>query len=176
MRRVSVWAIVLLVVVVAIAGLWLLIRGSGTVAPAGVIPSGTSDATVAYVHDGDTLFLNTPAGEVKVRLIGVDAPELSDVGGAEIAECWGAEATAALRELLPNGTHVFTLSDRETFDQYGRELLYVFTQDGTFVNRALVLAGAAEAIRIGQNDRYWSQLRDAELDAKTAGAGMWAAC
>ncbi len=71
---------------------------------------------------------------------------------------------------------VFTEADREAFDQYGRELLYLFKDDGTFVNRALVLAGAAEAIRVGQNDHYWPQLQEAQRDAETAGAGMWSAC
>ena len=163
-------AIVVLVLVVAVVGVWLLNRPP---TPTGTVPEGASEATVAYVHDGDTLFLETRAGEVKVRLTGIDAPELSDVQGAESAECWAAEATAELRKLLPEGTRVFTEADREALDQYGRELLYLFKEDGTFVNRALVLAGAAEAIKVGQNDRYWPELQEAQRDAETAGAGMW---
>lgn len=170
---VSRWAIILLVIGAGIAAVWLLTRGTP---PDGALPDGTREATVAYVHDGDTLFLDTPQGEVKVRLIGIDAPELSDVNGAESAECWAAEATAELRRLLPEGTTVHTLTDREEFDRYGRSLLYLFTADGTMINRSLVLAGAAEAVRIGQNDRYWPQLRAAEADARTAGAGLWGFC
>ncbi len=131
-------------------------------------------ATVSYVHDGDTLFLDAGAGDLKVRLIGIDSPELADDDTAQ--ECYGPEAAAALRNLLPEGVSVWTVHDREAQDQYGRELLYVFTEDGTLVNRAMVLAGAAEAIRIGQNDHYWPQLQDAQRDAETAGAGMWAVC
>lgn len=165
------WLIIALIVIVGVVGAWMLGRPS---TPPSAIPQGAVEATVAYVHDGDTLFLNGPGGEQKVRLIGIDSPELADDDTAQ--ECYGPEATAELRKLLPEGATVWTIHDRETHDQYGRELLYLFTTDGTLVNRAMVVAGAAEAIRVGQNDRYWPELQDAELDAKTAGAGMWGVC
>lgn len=165
------WLIIALVVVAGVVGAWMLGRPA---VPPTAIPEGAAQATVAYVHDGDTLFLNAPGGEQKVRLIGIDSPELADDDTEQ--ECYGPEATAELRTLLPEGTTVWALHDVETRDQYGRELLYLFTADGTFVNRAMVLAGAAEAIRVGENDRYWPELQDAELDARTAGAGMWGSC
>src|SRR5690554_7779101 len=82
------------------------------------MPTDTQRADVAHVHDGDTLFIQ-PEGttargdQVKVRLVGIDTPEVQpDV------ECYGAEARAALRELLPDGATVRYTFDREPYDQY----------------------------------------------------------
>lgn len=134
--------------------------------PAG-IPHGAWQATVTFVHDGDTIYLD----DEKVRLIGIDTPEVG-----EHAECYGEEARELARDLLPEGATVWALADRDRFDRYGRELLYVFTAEGIFVNLELVELGSAEAIRVGGNDAYWPQLRDAERAARDAGLGMWAAC
>lgn len=171
MRRLTTVVVIVLLIAAVAVGAWFLNRPA---APEGTIPTGATEATVAYVHDGDTLFLDTPGGEVKVRLIGIDSPELADDDTAQ--ECYGPEAAAELRRLLPEGTTVWALEDREPSDRYGRALLYLFTGDGVFVNRAMVLAGAAEAIRVGDNDRYWPELQDAERDARTAEVGMWLVC
>jgi micrococcal nuclease len=136
------------------------------------IPPGASPATVNYVHDGDTLFLSTADDDnLKVRLTGIDTPEIG-----ENAECYGEEATALLRSLLPEGAEVFTAADVEPFDQYGRALLYVFTTDGTFVNLEMVKQGAAEAVRIGENDAYWSELATEFDTARASGVGSWGRC
>lgn len=178
--KVSRWAIGLLIVAAVVFGAWLLIRpaleGPSGEPVQGAVPAGAQPAVVEHVHDGDTLFLEMDGRELKVRLIGVDAPELEGVAGAATAQCWALEARQELRDLLPDGTEVWALADREELDRFGRSLFYLFTADGGFVNRQLVIAGAAEAVRIGQNDRFWDDLKDAELDARTAGAGMWNAC
>jgi micrococcal nuclease len=136
------------------------------------MPADLASATVNHVHDGDTLFLSAPSDpNLKVRLIGIDTPEVGDN-----LECYVDEATALLRSLLPEGTQVSIQSDREPLDRYGRSLLYVFTADGASVNLAMVTSGAAEAVRIGQNDAYWEQLSAAEELATSSGAGMWGAC
>ena len=146
--------------------------GGRVATPVIVMPSGASPATVNYVHDGDTLFLSTPSdANLKVRLLGIDTPEIGDN-----LECYGDEATGLLRELLPEGTPVFTAADVEPLDQYGRSLLYVFTADGTSINLEMVARGAAEAVRIGENDAYWDQLSTAESIATESAAGRWGAC
>lgn len=131
------------------------------------IPAGAWQATITYVHDGDTIYLD---GE-KVRLIGIDTPEIG-----EHAECYGEEARELARDLLPEGQRVWAIEDRDPYDHYDRWLLYVFTEDGIFVNLELVELGAAEAIRVGGNDAYWPQLRDAQRSAQGMGLGMWGSC
>ncbi|MBH0024692.1 thermonuclease family protein [Salinibacterium sp. SWN248] len=140
------------------------------------IPTDAFAATVNYVHDGDTLYLQNGSAELKVRLIGLDTPELSSQQNPDAEECYGIEARELLRDFLPEGTAVWAAEDREPEDRYGRSLLYVYLQDGTFVNLAMVELGAAEALKVGLNDRYWPELRDAEDDAYAAKLGMWGSC
>ncbi len=136
------------------------------------IPAEAQQLTVRYVHDGDTLFVNDGAGmERKVRLIGVDTPELLPE-----PECFADNATNRLRELLPEGSTVWAASDVEPFDRYGRALLYMWTREGVFVNLTLVSEGYAEAIRVGENDAWWPELRAAEAAAQNASEGRWGAC
>ena len=134
-----------------------------------------SDATlshVAYVHDGDTLYLQ-PDGtsardhQIKIRLIGIDTPELRPE-----PECFGFEARDYLRSVLPEGTEVWIMHDREPVDQYGRSLLYLWTTDDRSVNLDLVKNGYATALNIAPSNTYWQQFDAAESDAQHAGAGL----
>ncbi len=138
--------------------------------PASAPPTAAQPVTVDYVHDGDTLFAITATGErLKVRLIGIDTPELG-------TECHAEAARDALRGMLPVGASALALHDRDEQDRYGRELLYLWTASGSFVNLDLVRAGHGEALRVGANDAYWPQLSAAEASARNAGLGLWGAC
>ena len=148
----------------------------------GGIPARPSEAvpmTVEHVHDGDTLFLRADqpnalvatTDAVKVRLLGIDTPEVGDR-----AECFGDQATAQLRTLLPDGSRTWITADQDPVDQYGRSLFYLWTEDGRFVNYELVAAGAAESLMIAPNDAHYPLLRAAEDAAAAAGTGMWGAC
>jgi len=152
-------------------------------APAGAnasgIPARPADAalmTVDFVHDGDTLFLvpvegGSESNRVKVRLIGLDTPEIGDH-----AECYGAEATEQLRALLPEGAQVGVTADIEALDQYGRSLFYLWTEDGSFVNYELVASGAAVSLFYAPNYAYADVIRTAEDAARSSGVGLWSAC
>lgn len=187
-------SIALLIVTIAIAAaiiVWQLPsldNGSGNTSAGGgtatgelaggalELPSDAIRSQVTYVYDGDTLYLQpagttTRAEEIKVRLIGIDTPELlPDV------ECFGTEARDHLRTLVPKGSSVWIASDVDEFDQYGRSLLYVWTEDGTSVNLDLVENGYATALRIAPSDTYWQQFERAQNDARVANAGLWGRC
>ncbi len=174
-------------VVVALVGLALVVwlgmpRASSPVPTAETPPPRPGDAfalTVASVWDGDTLraTVDTPndlvptTDEVRIRLIGIDTPELTPG-----EECGAIEARDALRALLPDGSTVWAAPDLDPVDGYGRLLLYLWTDDGRFVNYELVATGAAEAIRVAPNDAHFELLSDAEASARAAGAGQWATC
>ena len=132
------------------------------------IPTTAVPATVDYIHDGDTLFLTDGT---KVRLLAVDTPEVGDN-----AECYGDEATAYLRGLLPRGSTIYTQMDVEPTDRYGRSLLFIWTSTGELVNLSLVEQGYAEAVFIGANRLYEAQVEAAEDAAQDAGRGIWGAC
>lgn len=142
------------------------------------IPADAQAFTVAHVHDGDTVFLNSKGGEqvavrdrIKVRLIGIDTPEVT-----EPVQCYGREATNELRDLLPEGSTVYGVIDTEPQDHYERWLLYLWTEDGYFVNAGMVDNGFAEAIRVRPNDQHWNLLRNLEAAAERDRVGMWGSC
>ncbi len=139
-------------------------------------PVSATASHVAYVHDGDTLYLQPDgttarADEITVRLIGIDTPELRPE-----VECFALEARDRLRELLPEGSQVWVAADADPLDQYGRSLLYLWTEGGDFVNLTLVREGYASAVDIAPNDAYWPELLDAERSAQDARAGLWGRC
>ena len=143
------------------------------------IPPGAFELTVESVHDGDTLRarVSTPNAVItdlestRVRLIGIDTPEISPA-----AECWGAEATAGLIALAPPGTTLWAASDLEVLDQYGRHLLYLWTPDGRFVNGELITQGAGSVMVFAPNTLHEGLFRSLEADAAAAGRGLWGAC
>lgn len=141
-----------------------------------VRPAEATLSQVAYVHDGDTLYLQpegttSRAEEITVRLIGIDTPELRpDI------ECYALEARDRLRELLPQGVEVWIAEDRERLDQYGRSLLYLWTIDGSSVNLDLVKEGYATALNIAPSNTFWRQFATAETEAMDARLGLWGEC
>lgn len=150
--------------------------------PNPAVPARPADAqqlTVRHVYDGDTLQLQarqsgayvTSTGKVRVRLIGIDTPEVHPE-----TECFGPEAADRLRALAPVGSQVWVAPDRESFDRYGRRLFFVWTASGQLLNYDLVAEGYAEAIRVRPNDTLWPLLRDATTEAKGAKRGQWGTC
>lgn len=177
------WLSVLVVLAAIVGAIWLVAKvsgeeaapagsgGTGTAAgsaPAIAMPSGARPEAVGYVHDGDTVFLDDGT---KVRLLGVDTPEVG-----EHLECYGEEARELLRRWLPQGTRVYVVADVRPLDQYGRSLLFLFLDDGTLVNLELIEQGAAEAVVLEPNVLWADELEAAEDRAQAAGAGMWGAC
>jgi micrococcal nuclease len=156
----------------AVGGLLLgLSSCGGETAPVGRDAPATSTGTVLSITDGDTLRLDLDGEELAVRLIGIDTPEVYPE-----VECFGPEAEALLADLAPVGTVLRVEYDLDPRDPYDRELLYLYTEDGTFVNLELVARGAAEAVLFEPNDRYWDELRAAERAAQDARLGLWAQC
>ncbi|HEX6470257.1 MAG TPA: thermonuclease family protein, partial [Streptosporangiaceae bacterium] len=129
-------------------------------------------ARVAYVIDGDTLVVTARGRRLRVRLLGLDAPEDTRRRG-----CYGRQATAALRRLLPAGAAVLLAVDRRRADPDGRALGYVWRADGAFVNRVLLRRGLATTLFLPPaGDPYRGRLAAAQAAARAARAGLWLAC
>ena len=144
-------------------------KTESTTPPALAQTDGTG--TVVSVTDGDTLRLDVDGRELRVRLIGIDTPEVYPE-----VECFGPEAEAALAALAPPGSTIGFTYDRDPRDQYDRELLYLFTAEGTSINLELVAQGFAQAVLFEPNDRYWNELQAAERAAQDARLGLWGSC
>ena len=152
---------------IPLLALALLVAGCQT-GTTGESPDGGTKAVVEWVNDGDTLTLTSGA---KVRLLQVDAPELS-------SDCYGRAALQALIGLAPKGTHLVLVRDSrlDDRDRYGRLLRYVLVGDEN-VNLELVRQGAASPYFFrGDRGRYAGELLDAVDEARDARRGYWGAC
>lgn len=123
----------------------------------------TSTCTVTRVADGDS-FDCQPLG--RVRLIGVDTPELAQ-------EPFGAQAAAVLQEMIPASGEVLVEADVEDRDQFDRALRYVWV-DGVLVNWAMVRGGHAVLLTYPPNVQYVTWLQEAQVAAQQEEAGLWA--
>ena len=111
------------------------------------------------IIDGDTFRLVT--GET-VRLIGIDAPELSQPGGVLSREY--------LAHLLL-GKPITLEKGSEDRDKYNRLLRFVYIND-LCINEEMIRQGYAEARYLPENPirDYYLQL---EIQAETTRAGLW---
>jgi len=128
--------------------------------------------TIARVVDGDTVYLTNGA---KIRLVQIDTPEVF-FG----VECWGRQASAETKKLLPPGTAVRLASEPATdrVDRYGRLLRYVIrVHDGLNVNVFLVAHGdAAPYFYDGRQGKYAATLKRLALRDRSQHRGLWGAC
>ncbi len=129
--------------------------------------TGTQFVRVVRVHDGDTISVMIGRKRERVRLIGIDAPEMGQ-------RPWGGRAKRHLEDLLGPGKRSVSLEfDVERRDKYGRLLAYVRTPDGTFINLEMVKDGYAVLFTFPPNVRYVSELRDGQRYAREKNLGIW---
>jgi endonuclease YncB( thermonuclease family) len=127
---------------------------------------------IDHVVDGDTVDLTNGA---KVRLVQIDTPEVF-FG----VECYGRQASAATKLLLPPGTRVRLATEPATdsVDTYGRLLRYVIrVRDGLNINVYLVAHGdAAPYFYAGRHGHYATTLQRLAGKARSTHSGLWGAC
>ena len=131
-------------------------------------------ATVTHVVDGDTFDVELAGTTERVRLLGIDTPET--VKPDHPVDCYGPEASARTKALLPAGTRVLLQRDQEARDRYGRLLVYAWLADGTFVNGSLVRDGYADTLSIEPNTAHRADLSALRAEAKGARRGLWGSC
>lgn len=115
------------------------------------------------ITDGDSLTLNG----VRMRLIGIDAPEIGQTCGRADGTRWacGTAARAALAALLSEDPGLICTGDQQ--DRYHRLLVRCHGRFGD-LGQAMVTQGLAWAYR-----RYASDHAAAELRAQRRGVGIW---
>ena len=128
--------------------------------------------TVTIVYDGDTVRVRlADRKDERVRLIGIDTPELDDAREQVRLMAFLAKRYTFSRlfqstvELLPGP---------EKRDVYGRLLAYIRTADGEMFNETLVQEGYAHAYLKFPFDEAWkTRLKEAESAARRSGKGLW---
>lgn len=135
-------------------------------------------ATVVSVHDGDTLRIHDRVHEeeIKIRLIGIDTPEINKGSHKE----QGKRATKKLKELCLH-KQVYLEYDKGKTDRYGRTLAYLWLKDPhngaeisqDMINYLLVREGYAEILEVKPNTRYASLFKEAQELARQEKQGLW---
>jgi micrococcal nuclease len=124
-------------------------------------------AMVVTVHDGDTVTVTIGRKKEKVRLIGIDAPELGQ-------RPWGEMAKRHLGKVLDLYGHAVNLElDVQQRDDYGRLLAYLRTRDGNLINLQMLKDGYAVLFTVPPNVKHVNELRDAQRYAREKGLGIW---
>ena len=132
-------------------------------------PPAGSTIKVTRVIDGDTIEIE---GGIRVRYIGMDAPE--SVDPRKPVQCFSAQAARKNKELV-EGKDVQLEKDISETDRFGRLLRYVWIGD-SMINRVLVTDGYASASTYAPNIKYQELMRVAEYEARAARRGLWSAC
>jgi micrococcal nuclease len=128
--------------------------------------------TVLRVLDGATALVEeVPGRATTVRLLGVDAPVLSEQGLQ--MNCLAASATGALRSMV-EGRVVRLERDpsQPPHDAAGASLAYVYV-DGALINQIVVQGGYATEYAAIRPYRHEGRLRVAEQSARDEGLGVW---
>jgi micrococcal nuclease len=141
-----------------IGSLWLSACASST-PPAS---ASASPCVVDRISDGDSFRCRDGR---RVRLVGIDTPELSQGEPAR-------QAAAALKRWLPPGSTVRLETDVAPRDRYGRELAYVWA-GSRLVNEAMVRDGWALLYTVPPNVKYADRLERAQKEARAKSAGLW---
>lgn len=120
--------------------------------------------TVIAVHDGDTITLRTETNKKKIRLAGIDAPELK--------QPYGVESRSAVREAVLDKV---VLVETSRNDKYGRAIGKVIL-DGQDINLKQVQSGMAQVYReylreLSKEDKVL--YLEAEEQSKAVVAGLW---
>jgi len=122
---------------------------------------------VKRVIDGDTIELEN--GKT-VRYIGIDTPET--VHPDKPVQCYGKESSDKNKSLV-EGKKVKLEKDVSETDKYDRLLRYVYLEDGTFVNLALVKEGFAKGSTYPPDVKHQDEFTNAEREARNSQKGLW---
>jgi endonuclease YncB( thermonuclease family) len=137
----------------------LILLSTASTASTSSTPPQTIVKTIS-VHDGDTLTVAAGSRTIKVRLWGIDAPELT--------QPYGTSATLELRQLAAATT--YTLQIKST-DRYGRAVAILTLPDGRQVNKLMIQAGAAWWYQAYA--RKTADLMFAQDSARANRRGLW---
>ena len=114
---------------------------------------------ISNVYDGDTVTANCAEGKLKIRVWGIDAPEMGQ-------KPWGPESRDAMRELTPSSKVRIEVVDT---DRYGRVVARLF-DNSKDLGLALVRQGRAIVYeRYNKSKDY----KNAEAQAKREKLGVW---
>lgn len=145
---------------------WLFVSPAAALCP---LPGAAQSVRVERVVDGDTLQLE---GGRRVRLIGVNAPELGRRG--QPGEPYGQAARRFVEQWVrDSGGDLRLLPGVERRDVHGRELAHLHDRQGRNLAALLLKEGLAFQVAVAPNLRLVDCHRRAEVGAREARRGLW---
>jgi micrococcal nuclease len=135
--------------------------------------AGHSPATVVRVVDGDTVEVQLDDGAVdRVRLIGIDTPEVFDP--RKQVQCFGREASAHAHELLDGQAVALELDPSPgERDIYGRLLAYLWLPDQRNFGEVMIAEGYAHEYTYNLPYAYQDSFKAAQDAAIANQIGLW---
>ncbi len=152
--------------IIAAAFVVLLLLGLSERAFAGLRDYSGDVAKVVRVNDGDTITVKIDGRREKIRLIGIDAPELGQ-------QPWGEMAKRHLEDILFSSPSVVLEYDVDRRDKYGRLLAYVKTAGGKLVNAEMLRDGYAVLFTFPPNVKHVNEFTSAQRQARERKLGIW---
>jgi micrococcal nuclease len=127
---------------------------------------------VQRIIDGDTFVVeNGTKKGLKIRLIGIDAPETKRTFNKSIG-LYATESTKFLTNLLKENKVILEF-DVQLKDKYGRTLAYAYLPDKTFINAELIKQGYARVATFPPNVKYVDLFLSMQKEAREAERGLW---
>jgi endonuclease YncB( thermonuclease family) len=125
--------------------------------------------TVKSVHDGDTVRLMDGR---KIRLIGINAPELARNKQPE--QALATDSRDRLKQLLSQANNrVKLVYGKQRLDRYQRTLAHLFLPDGKNLQADLLQRGLATANTYPPNVAFTDCYVEVEQLARCQNAGIW---
>lgn len=130
---------------------------------------------VLSVYDGDTIAVSLDGSRERVRIIGIDAPEMARSGTA--AKCYAQPAASRLQSLVQSSrAHLLSDPTQADRDRYDRLLRHVVFEGGGHVGLILLEDGYAVERQYAAPYQWQPELLAAQERAQANGLGLWAAC
>jgi len=138
-----------------------LVLAASLAVGAGLAQKTEFTAMVTGVTEGDIIRVNHGGKETKIRLWGIDCPEMNQTFGPQAKKFTG-DLTAG---------QTVTLKVLEV-DRFKRQVAFVILPDGRNLNHEILKAGFGWwFVRYAKDEKVLEQL---ESEAKTAKRGLWA--
>lgn len=128
--------------------------------------------TVTRVIDGDTIEVNLNGESKRVRLIGIDTPELND--SRPQIRCF-AELAKTKMQYAVEGKDIIIVSDNSQSDRdrYNRLLRFVYLDKNTNLNYLMVWKGYAYEYTYSSPYRKQDKFKEAQKVAEKRNRGLW---
>lgn len=144
-----------------------LVTGTKEIYSHGIKKDTGKTIRVEKIYDGDTIAALVEGQFEKIRMIGIDAPEMDQ-------RPWGKKAKECIESLITASDSMVSLEyDMERRDKYGRILAYIWTRNGKMLNDEMLERGCTVLFTIPPNIKYVERFRAAQKRARERKAGIW---